>query len=43
MNDAGIIILPDGSCSIIAIFVRNSTSEGMVADVARQLLGKRTE
>lgn len=43
MNDAGIIILPDGSCSIIAIFVRNSISEGMVADVARQLLGKRTE
>ena len=40
MNDAGIIIMPDGSHAIIAIFVTNSTSEAEVANIAKQLLFK---
>jgi beta-lactamase class A len=38
MNDAGIIIMPDGSRAIIAIFMTNSTSEAEVANVAQHLL-----
>ena len=40
MNDAGIIIMPDGSRAIIAIFMTNSTSEAEVANVAQHLLFK---
>lgn len=40
MNDAGIIIMPDGSHVIIAIFTTNSTSETEIANIARELLEK---
>ncbi len=40
MNDAGIIIMPDGSHVIIVIFTTNSTSETVMANIARELLWK---
>ena len=38
MNDAGIILMPDGSHAIIAVFTTNSPSESVIATIARQLL-----
>ena len=38
MNDAGIILMPDGSHAIIAVFTTHSTSEDVIANIARQLL-----
>ena len=38
MNDAGIILMPDGSHAIIAIFTTHSPSEAVIANIARQLL-----
>ena len=38
MNDAGIILMPDGSHTIIAVFTTHSPSEEVIADIARQLL-----
>ena len=38
MNDAGIILMPDGSHAIIAVFVTHSPSEAVIANIARQLL-----
>ena len=38
MNDAGIILMPDGSHAIIAIFTKHSPSEAEIANIARQLL-----
>ncbi len=38
MNDAGIILMPDGSHAIIAIFTTHSSSEAVIANIARQLL-----
>ena len=38
MNDAGIILMPDGSHVIIAVFTTHSPSETVIADIARQLL-----
>ena len=38
MNDAGIILMPDGSHAIIAVFTTHSPSEEVIADIARQLL-----
>ena len=38
MNDAGIILMPDGSHVIIAVFTTNSPSEAVVAYIAKQLL-----
>ena len=38
MNDAGIILMPDGSHAIIAIFTMHSPSEAVIANIARQLL-----
>jgi len=40
MNDAGIILMPDGSHTIIAVFTKQSPSEAVIADIARQLLNK---
>ena len=40
MNDAGIILMPDGSYAIIAIFTMHSPSEEVVANIARQLLAQ---
>jgi hypothetical protein len=40
MNDAGIILMPDGSHAIIAVFTKQSPSEEVIADIARQLLNK---
>jgi beta-lactamase class A len=40
MNDAGIILMPDGSHAIIAVFTKQSPSEAVIADIARQLLNK---
>ena len=40
MNDAGIILMPDGSHVIIAVFTTLSPSEAVIADIARQLLNK---
>jgi beta-lactamase class A len=40
MNDAGIIIIPDGSHAIIAIFTTHSTSEAVIANIARELLAQ---
>ena len=38
MNDAGIILMPDGSHAIIAVFTTLSPSEDVIANIARQLL-----
>lgn len=38
MNDAGIILIPDGSHAIIAVFTTHSPSEAVIASIARQLL-----
>ena len=38
MNDAGIILMPDGSHVIIAVFTTNSPSEAVIAEIAKQLL-----
>ena len=38
MNDAGIILMPDGSHVIIAVFTTQSSSEAVIANIARQLL-----
>ncbi len=38
MNDAGIILMPDGSYAIIAVFTTQLPSETVIADIARQLL-----
>ncbi len=38
INDAGIILMPDGSRAIVAVFTTKSTSEAEIADIARQLL-----
>ena len=40
MNDAGIILMPDGSHAIIAVFATHSPSEAVIADIARQLLAQ---
>jgi beta-lactamase class A len=38
MNDAGIILMPDGSHAIIAVFTTHSPSEATIAIIAKQLL-----
>ena len=38
MNDAGIILMPNGSHAIIAVFATHSPSEAVIANIARQLL-----
>ena len=38
MNDAGIILMPDGSHVIIAVFTTHSSSEVVIANIARQLI-----
>ena len=38
MNDAGVILMPDGSHAIIAVFTTHSPSEAVIADIAKQLL-----
>ena len=38
MNDAGIILMPDGNHAIIAVFTTKSPSEAVIANIARQLL-----
>ena len=38
MNDAGIILMPDGSHAIIAIFTKQSSSEAVIVNIAKQLL-----
>ena len=40
MNDAGIILMPDGNHVIIAVFATRSPSEAVIANIARQLLKK---
>ena len=40
MNDAGIILMSDGSHAIIAIFTTHSSSEAVIANIARQLLAQ---
>lgn len=40
MNDAGFILMPDGSHVIIAVFTTHSPSEAVVADIAKQLLAQ---
>jgi beta-lactamase class A len=37
MNDAGVVLVPDGSHAVIAIFVKRSSSEAEIAAIARQL------
>ena len=38
MNDAGIILMPEGSYVLIAVFTTHSPSEAVIANIARQLL-----
>ena len=38
MNDAGIILMPDGNYAIIAVFTMHSPSEVAIENIARQLL-----
>ena len=38
MNDAGIILMPNGSHILIAVFTTHSPSEAVIANIARQLL-----
>jgi len=40
MNDAGIILMPDGNHVLIAVFTTHSPSEAVIADIARQLLAR---
>ena len=40
MNDAGIILMLDGSHAIIAVFTTHSPSEAVIADIARRLLAQ---
>ena len=40
MNDAGIILMLDGSHAIIAVFITNSSSEAVIANITRQLLAQ---
>ena len=40
INDAGIILMPDGSYAIIAVFTTHSSSEAVIANIARQLLAQ---
>ncbi len=40
MNDAGVILMPDGSYAIIAIFTTHSSSEAVIANIARHLLAQ---
>jgi beta-lactamase class A/phosphatidylglycerophosphate synthase len=40
MNDAGIILMPDGSHVLIAVFATHSSSEAVIANIARELFGK---
>lgn len=40
MNDAGIILMLDGSHAIIAVFTTNSSSEAVIANITRQLLAQ---
>ena len=40
MNDAGIILMPDGNHVIIAVFTTKSPSEAVIANIARQLLAQ---
>ena len=40
MNDAGVILMPDGSHAIIAVFTTHSPSEAVIANIARQLLAQ---
>ena len=40
MNDAGIILMPDGNHVLIAVFTTHSPSEAVIADIARQLLAQ---
>ena len=38
MNDAGVILMPNGSHVIIAIFATHSPPEAVIANIARQML-----
>ena len=38
MNDAGVILMPDGSRAIIAVFTTHSSSETVIEHIARQLI-----
>ena len=38
MNDAGIVLFPDGQYFVVAVFVRSSNSETQVAEIVRQML-----
>ena len=40
MNDAGIVLMPDGSHAVIAVFTTLSPSESVIANIAKQLLGQ---
>ena len=40
MNDAGIILMPDGSHAIVAVFTTHSPSEAEIASIARELFEK---
>jgi beta-lactamase class A len=40
MNDAGIILMLDGSHVIIAVFTTHSSSEAVIANITRQLLAQ---
>jgi beta-lactamase class A len=41
MNDAGIILMPDGRYAIIAVFITHSPSETVIANIARQLIQQK--
>lgn len=38
MNDVGIVLLPDGQCLVVAVFVKNSNSDTQLAEIVRQML-----
>ena len=39
-NDAGVIIMPDGTCKVLAVFAPQSIREGDVAAIGRKHLGR---
>ena len=38
MNDVGIVLLPDGQCFVVTVFVKSAHSDTQLAEIVRQML-----
>ena len=36
-NDAGIVLLPDGQCFVVTVFIKNANSDTQLAEIVRQM------